>query len=531
MQTRGISGWVAGLSAALASACGGQDKRVDMAVGHPMDVTSITDHVVFIDHARSEAVLLDVSQKAAPPGPTIVPLVTSPTLFQPRRGHPDQLLVLSAGHPDDGLSPFAKPGLTIVDAHGKNRTLPPYDSAYDGLAQSDDGATALLYFTESTAPPGGELFNPNEVALVDLEKGDAARLVPPRPLGGTIRGVAFSPPAFAIDGTPRRLAVALFDTYLNIVDLDHTDLGQFSVPLTGTTITAVQAAQILFSEAEPKMYVRATGSNDIFIVTLSPRSVNSTAAVDAGDGAKNDFYPSVSEVAAGTGPKDMALFDGQGKHRLLVASPGSSEVVVIDSDNSVTRQSLGAPADHIYLFQGPSPTDKVTATRALVSQAGTNVVTFLNLTKLTDGGTDTVESLSISETYQAPIPFGDHTVILRHTDTGLSVLDLWERTVGVISGPNLNDAVADEAVQKLWLKNNDRVAYLDLGKDAHPNELRVDAPIDALVTVASASPKVVVTHRNPMGWATVLDAKDPAIGTAYSMRGFFFDHALQGGGR
>jgi hypothetical protein len=530
MQTRGISGWVAGLSVALASACGGQDKRVGMAVGRPMDVTSITDHVVFIDHARSEAVLLDVSQNSPPAGPSIVPLVTSPTLFEARRGHPDQLLVLSAGHIDDGLAPFENPGLTIVDAHGKNRTFPPYTSAYDGLAQSDDGATALLYFKESTVSHDSALFNPNEVALVDLEKGDAPELLPTRTLGGTIQGVAFSPPAFAIDGSPRRLTVTLFDTYLNIIDLDHIDLPQFSLPLGCVEVSGrpcpkiseIHLAQILFSDAEPKMYVRATGSNDIFVVTLSPR---------AGDATKNDFYPSVNQVGAGTGPKDMALFDDQGKHRLLVASPGSSEVVVIDSNNRATNVPLGSPADHIYLFQGPSPTDAVTATRALVSQAGTSVVTFLNLTKLTDGGMDTVESHSISETYQDPIPFGDHTVILRHTNTGLSVLDLWERTVGVIAGPNLNDAVADEAVQKLWLKDNDRVAYLDLGKDAHPNELRVDAPIDALVTVPSAAPKVVVTHRNPMGWATVLDAKDPAIGTAYSMRGFFFDGALQGGGR
>src|SRR5258708_6747627 len=91
MQARRISGWVAGLWAALASACGGQDKRVEVAVGRPMDVTSITDHAVFIDHARGEAVLLDVSQKSPPPGPSIVPLVASPTLFEARKGHPDQL--------------------------------------------------------------------------------------------------------------------------------------------------------------------------------------------------------------------------------------------------------------------------------------------------------------------------------------------------------------------------------------------------------------------------------------------------------
>lgn len=531
MQIRGISGWVAGLSAALASACGGQDKRIDAAVGRPMDVASITDHVVFIDHSRSEAVLLDVSQASPPPGPSIVPLVPSPTLLETRKGHPDQLLVLSAGHLDDGLAPFAKAGLTIVDAHGKNRTL-PCESAYDGLSQSDDGTSALLYFKESTTSNNGDFFNPNEVAFVDLENGNATQLLSPRSLGGTIRSVAFSPPAFAIDGVKRRLAVTLFDTYLNIIDLDHPDLPQFSLPLSGPKSSGIHLAQILFSEAEPKMYVRATGSNDIWIVTLSARPSNSTTPIDGGDGAKNDFYPSVSEVAAGTGPADMALFDDQGKHRLLVASPGSSEVVVIDSDNLVTDVPLNSgPADHIQIFNGPSPSDAVTAVRALVSQAGTNVVTFLDLTKLTEGGSHTVESLAISQTYQAPIQFGDQRLILRHTNTGLSVLDLWERTVGVIAGPNLNDAVADVGVQKLWLKDNDRVAYLDLGKDSHPNELRVDAPIDALVTVASARPKVVVTHRNPMGWLTVLDAKDPEIATAYSMRGFFFDHALQGGGR
>jgi hypothetical protein len=523
MKTRGLSGWVAGALATLASACAAEDRDVDRAVG-PMDVTSVTDHVVFVDHGRNEALLLDVSRSSPPASASIVPLVTNPIQVVSRLKHPDQVLVLSLGQPDDGVAPPEKPGLAIVDARGKNRTF-RYDSAFDALAQSDDGRSTLLYFT-SGAGGGGVLFNPNEVAILDLDKTDAPQVLTPRPLGGTIQHVAFSPPDFAIDGVPRRLAVTLFDKYLNILDLDHLALSEFSVELAPAKSNAIRLSQVLFSSTESKVYVLATGTDNVFVVTLSPRTPSPS------EPKQNDFSPSVTQFPAGTGPTDLALFDDGNKHRLLVASPGSSEIVVGDSDsNNVTNVPLGAPGNKILLFSGTSPTDAVVAPRALIYTPGSSVVSFVDLAKLTEEGTRNVERRDLSEAYSDAIPLDAHTVMLPHVGTGLSLLNLSERTIGIISGPNLKGAVSDEAVNKLWLAHGNKVGYLDLTKDSHPNEVRVDAVVDALVTVPSKTPKVVVTHAYGTGWATVLDAKDPNdLAAAYSMRGFFLDGVLQGGG-
>jgi hypothetical protein len=522
MNLRRFPGLAAGALATLVGACSGPDRNVDRAVG-PMDVSSVTDHVVFVDHGRSEALLLDVSGTAAPASPSVVPLVANPISVVSRRQHADDLLVLSAGQPDDGVAAPEQPGLTVVDAKGKNRSY-RYDSAFDALAQSEDGRSALLYFTKNAGAGGAVLFNPNEIAILDLDKTDAPRVLTPRPLGGTIQHVAFSPPDFAIDGVPRRLAVTLFDSYLNILDLDHLDRSEFSVELEQTKNSAIALAQVLFSSTESKIYVRATGTDNVFVLSLLPRTPP--------EAKQNDFSPSVTQLPAGSAPSDLALFDDGDKHRLLVASPGSSEVIVVDSDsNNVTNVPLGAPGNSILLFKGTSPTDAVVAPRALVYSPGSTVVTFVDLTKLTEEGARNVERHDLSEAYSAAIQLDDHTVMLPHVSTGLSLLDLTDRTISIISGPSLNGAVSDPAVNKLWLAHANKVGYLDLAKDSHPNEVRVDAIIETLVTVPSSVPKVVVTHKSGTGWATVLDAKNPNdLSAAYSMRGFFLDGVLQGGG-
>jgi hypothetical protein len=514
-KTLALGAWL------VLTACGGTD--AEPAIG-PTEVTSVRDHVVYIDHGRDKAVLLDVSGASAPSNADVVPLIPGAMHFEPRLAHDDQLLILCAGRPDDGKQEPASPGLVVLGADGKVRNVDDYESAFDRMAQSEDGKYVVLSFS-ATANAGAStlLFNPNEIAIVDLEAESKTVVRTLRSFGGSLQDVAFSPPVTIGDTEPRRLAVALFQSVVSVVDLSHPERREYTVELSRSGSANIVLSQVLFSPTEPKIYLRAQNSNDVYVVSLSP--------AEPGPDRDNDFVPVLNQLGAGVGPSDLALFDESGETRLLVTSPGSSEAVVIEPNGSnVTSVHLPRAANRILRFEGPSPFDTQTASRALLYGADQSSVTFLDLDDIEERASRNVDLLTVAEPFSDAVLIDPQTVMLVHASSGLSLLDLGGRTVAELSGPNLKGAVTDPNVKKLWLppKGEMRLGYLDLDQGFHPNEVRVDAPIDTLVTVPSQDhPKVVVTHVNSTGYITVLDANDPTnTKAAYSMRGFLLTGAL-----
>jgi hypothetical protein len=517
--------------------CGSRAPRFDVAP-KLMAPVGIDDHVALVDTGRSEVRLIDVSKSSPPASSTVVPIVKNATDVQVRNGHTDQLLVLCAGQPDvAGVVP-ERPGLVLLGTDGKS-TQYRYDSAFDHLVQSEDGRYAFLFFDPTTGV-GTTLKNPNEVAVIDLDSKTAApELKTLRSLGSSPRAVAFSDKPASIGGSNRDLAVVLLDRYFAVMDLSHVDRSEATVELTKPGATTLSAAQVLFStdEATPKIYVRAQGTDDVFVVSLEPRS--STGA-DTGTENPNDFALSFNQFGMGAGaqPGDLALFRDGDKTRLLVTGPGNSTAIVVDADTGdTTTVTLPMSASKIQLFTGPKPSDATPAQRALLYSPGGQSVVFLDLEgfgSMTNRAGN-AELLTLSSSYAKLDVLDDRTVMLLNQANGLSLLKLDERVLSPITGPNLVDAVPDLSVGKLWLAPaGDYLGYLDLA-DFHPNEVRLEDPIDHLVVVPSknaAHHKVVVTHPSSLGELTVLDAADPAnLGSAYMVRDFLFQGVLQGAAR
>jgi hypothetical protein len=528
--------------ALVCAACGNQGSAVTARVD-PLDPAAVDDHLVVVDRGRSEALLLDVSG----PGnatPTAVPVIGSPTVVQPRNAHSNELLVLSSGHPDDGKAPFERPGLVVIGADGKTREY-RYDNAFDTLTQSDDGKFAFL--SASGATTDALLSDSNEVAIVDLSKTGAPDVRSLRSFGGTPTKVVFSPEMDLV-GEKRRLAVVLFDSDLAIIDLNHLDRSEYTVGLSRPGASPLGLSQVLFSSIEHKIYLRAENSNDIYVISLADRA-GSGASLGAGDGGtaagENDFTPSVNQLGAGVDPSDMVLYTetdaatNTNVVRLLVASPGSAQAVVIEPDSSnVTQVPLPGPGRNILLFQQPKPSDPKVSPRALFYTPGASAVAFVDLVDVQTRGARNVELLTIPQVYGSVLSLDTNTVMMLHQATGLSLLNLSDRTVTRIQGPNLLGAVSDPSNEKLWLASGDRVGFLDLAKGVHPSEVRLDTAIATdpagrakLVTVPSKThPRLAVSHASSTGWVTVLDAKTPTdLSQAFSLRGFLLTDAISGG--
>lgn len=515
--------------ACLVVGCSGRSSDFEKPVD-VMTTTSVRDTVVVIEQGRPRARLLDVSGDSAPKTVDVVPIVQNPILAVRRNEHDDQLLVLCGGQADTGEGTPERPGLVVITKGGKTVKY-QYDSAFDAMVQSSDGNYAFLFFNaDSSSRSGSLLFNPNQVAIIDLVHEEAKPAVRAlKSFGSSPHAAAFSPP-MTINGRERRLAVVLFDAEIAILDLEHAadveNYPAYVVGLAQAGSKGIVTEQVLFSETAAKIYVRAQGSNDVYVVTLAPAPAGSSA---------NDFKPSVNQLEAGVGPTDMALYAGdQGEARLLVASPGSQEALVIDADSSnVTSIPLPRPAQRIRLFEGRKPLEAESKPRALLYSLNDDAVTFLDLAGIEDRRTQNVELLSVPAYYSRLLPLEGNVTMLLHQGTGLSLLDLEDRTVSEIAGPNLLDAVPDPTLNKLWLAPNDdsgRLGFLEL-PSFNPAEVRVGDPIRGLVTVPSATkPRVVVTHDSTVGHATVLDGKDPSnLDRAFSARGYLLEGVLGGG--
>jgi hypothetical protein len=523
-----------------ASGCGEREPAMDASV-KLLDPMAVSDHVVIVDTGRAQARLLDVSG-GAPPAPVVIPLVKNPTKAELRKGHADELLVLCAGQPDTSrdVTP-ERPGLIKIDSNGRS-TAYRYDSPFDRMVQSDDGKYAFLFFGPGT-DDGTTLRNPNEVAFVDLDSDDEKpALKTLRSLGESPQDVKFSGP-MSINGAERNLAVVLLQRNIAVVDLSHFDRSEFTVELAKPGAAGLNAAQVYFStqDVDPKIYLRAEGSDDVFVISIE--SAVAPASPDGGGPAgDNDFSLNFSQLGTGpgAGPSDIRPFVDNGKTRLLVAAPGKNTAVVIDADSGrTTTIALPMKASQILLYEGPKPSSSEVAQRALLYSPGSSTVAFMDLVELgsESNRSGNVEVLQVPQAYAKVTPLGDgpsvDQVMLLHQGTGLSLLNLGDRSISPITGPNVIDAIPDLDVGKLWLTPpGDRLGFLTL-TDYHPNEVRLDAVIDRFVSVPSAHErKVAVTHPGAMGYMTVLDARTPAdLGKAFAVSGYLFEGVLGGANR
>lgn len=519
--------WFMGALAVATIACGGrsEDFNKPIQVGAPL---ALDDHLVFIDEGRAQSHVLNVAAEQPAPEPVRSQLVANPKAFERRADtRVNELVILSSGQPDDGTTdePTAA-ALSVLNPLGVDREY-PLESRFNAMVQSDDGRYVFAFFDDSAeSEVDTVLFNPNEVAIIDLERSFEAGVNPRqrtlRSFGGAPRSVAFSP-EMEVAGAMRRLAVILFESDISVLDLENADRPEFTIELTAAN--TVRLEQVVFGSDEAKVYVRGLDTSDVFVISLTG---------DTDGAAENDFVPSLNQLGAGSGPTDMALYREGDQARLLVVS--GSQAVSINADSSnVTDVPLESRAENILLFEAESPFDPNVEQRALLYDEGSSVVAFLDLEALDERRSRNVETLQLPQAYERLIQLDNNIIALIHSNQGLSLLDLTERTVSPINSRlSLSDALFDSQGNKLWLPplGSDRLAFLDLAT-FHPSEVRLDFNIQQAVPVPSATrQRIAVTHPSSVGFVTVLDSVDPTnLEAARSLEGFLLEGILDRSGR
>jgi len=516
---------------ALAAGCHDRDEALDRSLATLTPVAAGAA-LFFVVPATDTALVLDLANPDATP--RSVPVGHDALRVTARVGGAaprDEALVLSRGARGDlGVTP--EPGsLTALRANGTARRF-ALGSPFNALAQTDDGRYAVAYFRPQSAS-GRLLFNPNEVALVDLDAPPSATnpaLRTVRSFGGVPNTIAFSP-SIEIGGVPRRFAVVLSDAYVTLLDLDHPTRPEVTVRLTlPEDPRAIRPEQVLFDAAEATVYLRAAASNDVYVLKLN--------AITAAGADANDYRPTINQLAAGRAPADIALFGESGARRLLVVSPGSRDARVIDARaNTVTTVPLDAPANRVLLFSAGSPRDPAPQPRALLyaTDGSTPTVSFLELTDIDARRAQNVETLNLGRAVQSALPLLDRGVVMlgHATSSGLgqlSLLDLTRRTAApIFAEVSLSNAQFDSDRRALWVapRGSDRLGYIDL-QTFRPGELRLDAATTDVIPLRAEGgrSRVVAVHDGPGGWLSVIDANEPARETVRAMRGYLLNDIL-----
>ena len=500
-----------GLTCAIA-AC--SDDRPPPQVSSARQTIVLDEQVVFVDGTQKQAFLLDLSGERPKSETGRYELPPRASSAVRRNGDHNEALILCAGEREREDSEAAPAALVVIAGDGEAREYELGTTSFNTLTQSDDGRYAIAYRSGET--PGRTLDNPNELVVVDLDLApDAEGAVTgktPAGLAHTLTRVLVSP-SMRIAEEDRRLLVLLSAAEVTIFDLNHLDRRATIVQLDERR--NIDPVQVLFSNDQPTLYVRASSSDNIFMFRFEPF---------LNDEEGNDFQPAINPLSAGGQPNDMALFGDGTSERLLVVA--SQQALVIDPATSKTLPvTLRAAANRVLVFSGRSPQDENERMRALLYSTKENSMTFFDLEATADAPSDSVELVTSGQAVQALIPLidGDEKSVVLLQERMVTILDLQTRTLTPFStSTTLTDALFDPVRKKLWVgpAGEPYIQSLDLTTGRTGDELRLDASITSFLPMFG-SDRLLVLHSENLGYLTLVDAERPDRENALSLRGYF----------
>jgi hypothetical protein len=502
----------AGLLLALALGCEDQglfDRRLDF--GAPVELSS---GIAVLEQTTGRVFLLEVSATGAAArllfeageGTDISWLRAGPsgtaadTLF---------LLTVPASERDTGAGETL---VRVAAASGAAEAF-PVGTFFDGAAFAPDGRFLVLYHGAGSG--SGSLYNPNEIALVDLDTGPGAGnpLVLSVQLGGrAIEDVRFVP-SLEVDGQERRLVAFLARGLVKLVDLLEPQAGTVSVKLAPENDTSsILAQQILArpgdAERDPMLFVRASGTNDIYAVSLIPRE----------DGQPG-LWATLNMFDGGS-PRDMALVEDGGRPLLVVASQNKAVVIDVDTADSFSLTLDGAA--HKALLRGVDGAREV-----VLYGTGTYRIHFLAVEGLAAAKGGNLSGLTIPDGVDLALPLAGDRLLLTTYGGDLILLDLPTRVMTRLAAAGYLDwssAAIHGDVFFFADEGSDRVLTLDLAT-GHPEPLVLDESVQSFHMFAGSAMGLVV-HPCPTGRATLFPLAEPTRDRAFMVDGFWLDGFL-----
>lgn len=392
-------------------------------------------------------------------------------------------------------------------------------SEFGGLAFAPGGVFAVLYHPPSDSGAGDGLFNPNEVAIVNLTEAPSQEnpQILSIDIGGrAITGVEFVE-SMEVNGVIRSLAVFFAVGMVKVVDLQDLAVPAIAVKLTADddprqVVPEQVVARPGDEVRDPMLFVRASDSEDVYAISLVPRP----------DGLPG-FWGALNQFDGGAQPSDLLLVEDGEIPLLLVANWWGEETNVINIDTADTfALHLENRAQHAMLRTAADGPEVV-----LYGEA-TDRVHFAVVEGLAEEQDANLDDLLIPDgVEQVSVLDEDRLLISPDSGSDLLVLDLETRDITRLTAPGGYDWQAADVFGSVFFvatPGSDRVVSLDL-TTGHPESLVLDERV-ASFHVFGAAGVGLVMHPCPTGRATLFPLSAPSRETAVILDGFWLEGFL-----
>ena len=497
--------------ATVTMACGRDE--VWETTANDAQAIAMSDSVALVDFSASRLLTLapsddlSLQQKHYPLNEGYVNAVATPD--------GNRLLVLSRGVVPRQRASDAGPMLQVLDGPSSPAFRQyPLSDPLSGIALDPQSKFAVLY------PLGDSAFvqNPNELAIVDLERAPAAdnpSYVTLRSFGGEPQGFTFTP-LLDLPGGPMRLLVVQTDRDVALVNLTKLDLPEITVPVAtgGDTFTP---GHIAVSNGDPadsndaRIAIQLVGQSNVIVVDLLPVPEEQAGTTP------QSFRAVPNVVFVGGSPNDIAFVQTDGGLRL--AALVGSNLTLVDPETGIAGSiSLGQHFSRLSLVTNVVGETTDGSDVALLWSATSTNIGFVALGSTVGQPYKSVEMLPlgapVADVYNVS---GDspHLRILRGIGSKMFVLDLLKRTAApLISSAGATVTTSPDG-QRAWVSKGRALAQLDLDS-LHPKNFELTHDIDSVFDIERPSGRAVIAiHREGALGATVLDARQPSLAGAY----------------
>ena len=498
--------------ALLASACADNPYPLDLQFGA---AASTRSHVAFVGGSPPEAVFVEPGVDALAVSRQPLPDAKSIGLWSTATLDRQSLLVMTA--PASPKDEDVTHRLLRYTADGADVVEYEVAAPFTEVALSPDLRRAVLYFREASALE--HLQNANQVAIVDFATNDVRDMTLDG-FGGRLTGVTFPtqteigrPGLVEIDGVLRDLAVFLVSGEVIIVDLDDPTASQVAVQFGDLPFvpaeTLLRPGDALFER--PTLFVRSSEGSDVAMLTL----------VGKPDGI--GFTVQVSLVPVGGAATDVVNFTGTEVPYLVSVSNGALVFTDIRTHQSF-NVDMGV-AQRVFLR--PAEGDFGPVTQAVTWAPGGTELHTLELDAIEDTLSRRPRQLKVETGVNELIQLDDDRVLIGSGEV-LYVVDLAQEQVTPLTSQAIFDP-ASSALEGntllLGTPGQEWVSTVDL-LTLNPESMLLDEPIESFHYLPELQ-RIVLTHADDDGLATVVDATAPTRATSYTTWGFLAQDVLE----
>jgi hypothetical protein len=509
--------------------CGGRSGYWSMPVDSTAPTFALPGAVALVDTAATRVVLLT-------PGPN-QSLATTPipvgTNILNAALSPDgrKLFVVSGGHRaeigDD--RPDESPSLTVIDPSqvppAQKFLLTTLTDPLAGLAIDPAGRWVVLYAGSGTNQPF--VANPNGLVILDVTQPPATATPVSHTLmsfGGLPQRFTFTPP-MALPTGSHPLLVVESDQGLSILQLEHPEIPEITVPLTNGSDTQLLTPAGIAVEAGDAQNAAGIGirlANDDDVVSLQ-----FVAEPGADLTVENGFLPTVNLTDVGGLASALAYVHTDGGLRLAALVPSKSKATLIDPVTSLTQDvALPAPYQSLSLVTDPNNDTSATNPGTTVDVAllwngattqGQEGAAFWELGQTSGQPYRSIATVGITDVISdvldvpATTSGGDSLKVLATRDTAsFYILDLTTRTAApLLTSSSSIDLSVSPAGDQVWtyVPNGTQVAATSL-QTKQPRSLLIERPVAQVFEIvrADGGHSALVLHDEGNIGATLYDA-------------------------